>query len=66
MAADGKVYMSSQSGKATVLKAAAQWEILASHDFEEEVYATPAIVDNRLYVRTRNALYCFEDGAERR
>ena len=66
VAADGKVYMISQSGKATVLKAAAQWEILASHDFEEEVYATPAIVDNRLYVRTRNALYCFQDGAEKR
>lgn len=64
VAADGKVYMISQSGKATVLKAGAQWEVLASHDFGEEVYATPAIVDNRLYIRTRNALYCFARPSE--
>jgi outer membrane protein assembly factor BamB len=57
--ADGKVYMISQLGKATVLQAGAQWNILATHDFGEEVYATPAIVDNRLYIRTRNMLYCF-------
>ncbi|MDE0434932.1 MAG: PQQ-binding-like beta-propeller repeat protein [Bryobacterales bacterium] len=56
--ADGKVYMISQLGQATVLKAGAQWEILTSHDFGEEVYATPAIVENRLYIRTRNTLYC--------
>ena len=66
VAADGKVYMISQSGQATVLKAGAQWEILATHDFEEQVYATPAIVDSRLYVRTRNALYCFADSSETR
>ena len=64
--ADGKVYMMSQSGQATVLKAGGQWEILASHDFEDEVYATPAIVDNRIYVRTRNTLYCFEDRSGQR
>ena len=58
--ADGKVYMISQMGKATVLRAGRQWEILSSHDFEEEVYATPAISDNRIYVRTKNTLYCFE------
>ena len=61
--ADGKVYMISQLGKATVVKAGGQWEIIASHDFEDEVYATPAIVDNRIYLRTRNTLYCFEDRA---
>jgi hypothetical protein len=43
----------------TVLKAAHQWEIVASADFEDECYATPAIVDDRIYVRTRASLYCF-------
>jgi outer membrane protein assembly factor BamB len=56
----GKVYMSSQAGKITVLKAGPQWEVLAMNDMDDEVYATPAPVDNRLYVRTRNWLYCFE------
>ena len=59
--AAGKVYMLSQQGKAVVLKAAPQWEILAINDLEEECYATPAIADNRLYLRTRSALYCFEE-----
>jgi outer membrane protein assembly factor BamB len=57
----GKVYMISQNGQATVLKAGEQWEILALNDLEDECYATPAIVDNRIYVRTRGMLFCFEE-----
>lgn len=57
----GKVYMISQSGKATVLKAGGQWDILSLNDLEEECYATPAIAGNRLYIRTQSALYCFEE-----
>ncbi len=59
--AAGKVYMISQQGKAVVLKAGAQWEILAVNDMEEECYATPAIVDDRIYLRTNSALYCFAE-----
>jgi outer membrane protein assembly factor BamB len=57
----GKVYLFSQTGKATVLKAGAHWEILASNDMDEETFATPAPVGSRLYVRTRSGLYCFEE-----
>jgi len=42
-----------------VLKADAQWEILATSDLDEEVWATPAIAGGNLYIRTRNALYAF-------
>ncbi len=59
VAADGKIYLVSASGKATVLKAGAQWEILAVNDLDEEVWATPAIAGSNLYIRTRNALYSF-------
>lgn len=59
--AAGKIYMISQNGKAVVLKAGGEWEILAVNDMEDDCYATPAIVDNRLYIRTRNTLYCFEE-----
>jgi len=59
VAADGKVFLVSASGKVTVLKAGAQWEILAMNDLDEEVWATPAIAGNNLYIRTRNALYSF-------
>ena len=58
--AAGKVVLISQSGVATVIKAAADWEIESTNDMDEPVFATPAIVDGRMYLRTRSALYCFE------
>jgi outer membrane protein assembly factor BamB len=59
VAADGKVFTVSEAGKVTVLQAGAQWEVLAENDLHEECYATPAIADGRLYIRTREALYGF-------
>jgi outer membrane protein assembly factor BamB len=59
--AAGKVFLLSQQGKATVIRAGADWEILASNDLEDETYSTPAIVDGKLYIRTRRALYCFAE-----
>ncbi|MBA2558236.1 MAG: PQQ-binding-like beta-propeller repeat protein [Chloroflexi bacterium] len=59
VAADGKVYVANQEGKITVLKAGAQWEVLAVNDLGDEVNATPALAGGRIYVRTRGAVYCF-------
>ncbi|MEP7363677.1 MAG: PQQ-binding-like beta-propeller repeat protein [Acidobacteriota bacterium] len=56
----GKVILVSQSGVATVVKAGADWEIEATNDMDEQVFATPAVIDGRMYLRTRGALYCFE------
>ena len=64
VAADGKVFLVSASGKVTVLKADAQWEILAMNDLDEEVWATPAIAGGNLYIRTRNSLYSFGASAK--
>jgi len=64
VAADGKIFLVSASGKVTVLKADAQWEILAMNDLDEEVWATPAIAGGNLYIRTRNALYSFGASAK--
>jgi hypothetical protein len=43
----------------TVLKAAAEWEVLQVNDLGEEIRATPALSDGRIYVRTHSSLYCF-------
>ena len=59
VAGGGHVYLLSQPGKLTVVKAGAEWEIVSSADFDEECYATPAIVGDTMYLRTRSALYCF-------
>ena len=48
-----------QKPKRTVIRAGRDWEVLAVNDMDDEVYATPAPVDGRLYLRTKSALYCF-------
>ncbi len=63
VAADGKIYAMSEAGKAVVIKPGAQWEILKVNDLEDTCYATPAIADNRLYIRTHGSLYCFAKGS---
>ncbi len=62
VAADGKIFLVSESGKVTVLKAGRDWEILSVNDLGEDCYATPAIGENAIYIRTRTALYCFSTG----
>ena len=57
--ADGKLYLISQDGTVSVVKAAGEWEVLEVNPLGEEVFATPAIVDGKIYVRTQSALYCF-------
>lgn len=57
--ADGKVYLVSQDGTVSVVKAAGEWEVLAVNALGDEVFATPAIADGKLYMRTKSALYCF-------
>lgn len=59
VAADGKVFLVSESGKVTVLKAGQQWEILAVNDLGEPVFATPALAGGRIVIRTQRALYSF-------
>jgi outer membrane protein assembly factor BamB len=59
VAADGKVFAANQEGKIAVIRAGTEWEVIAVNDLEEECYATPAIVDGDLYVRTGSALYRF-------
>ena len=46
-------------GQVAVIKAGGDWEMLALNAMDDEVFATPAPLDRRLYLRTRSALYCF-------
>jgi outer membrane protein assembly factor BamB len=59
VAADGKIYIASQEGHLSVIKSGRNWEVLARNDMDDEVFATPALVDGKIYVRTKSALYCF-------
>jgi len=57
VAADGKIYLTSESGKIAVVSADPELNLLSVNDLGEECYATPAIANAGLYVRTREALY---------
>jgi outer membrane protein assembly factor BamB len=59
VAGDGKVFLASHPGVVAVLRAGGQQELLAANQLGEEIFATPAIADGKLYVRTVSALYCF-------
>ena len=61
MAADGKVFLIDEEGRLTVLSADPECRTLHTADFGEKAFATPAIVGNRLYLRTNGHLYCFGD-----
>jgi hypothetical protein len=45
-----------------VLKTGDTFEIVARNEFPEGIYATPALSEDRLFVRTKTGLYCI--GAE--
>jgi outer membrane protein assembly factor BamB len=62
VAADGKIYVVSQSGKVSVLKAGVELEILAVNDLHEECYASPALGPGEIYIRTQSTLYAFRAG----
>jgi hypothetical protein len=48
------------TGKLTVVKAGGEKpEILHQAQFGERIYASPALAGDRLYLRTRSALYAF-------
>jgi outer membrane protein assembly factor BamB len=64
--ADGHIYIASLPGKLTVIQTGGDKpEILHQAEFGERIFATPAIVGNRIYLRTQSHLYAFGDAANR-
>jgi outer membrane protein assembly factor BamB len=61
--AGGKLYLVSAEGKVTVLSAQGEWAVLAVNDLKDEAFATPAISNGRIFVRTRSSLFCFRSSA---
>jgi outer membrane protein assembly factor BamB len=59
VAADGKIFIASNSGTVAVLKAGGDQELIAANKLDEDIFATPAVADGRIYIRTVAGLYCF-------
>jgi hypothetical protein len=59
--AGGRIYTVAGDGRISVLTLGANPKILATNDMQDHVYATPAIVDGTIYVRTHAALFAFRE-----
>jgi outer membrane protein assembly factor BamB len=58
--ADGKIYNLSEEGNVTVMKAGPEFEVLAVNKLDNHALASPVAVDNQLFIRTDDYLYCFQ------
>ncbi len=57
--ANGRIYIASTKGVITVFESGETLQVLARNDLEESIFATPAVVENKLYVRTVKHMYAF-------
>jgi outer membrane protein assembly factor BamB len=63
---DGRVYVASQKGTVSVIDAdrdATQLHVLARNEMGEQVFATPAVVEGIIYLRTEKHLFAFGETA---
>ena len=53
-----KVYCCSKEGELTVIKASDKLEPVSSYKFDDGIYASPAVENGNLLIRTFSKLYC--------
>ncbi len=59
--ADGKIYAVNEEGSTTVVEAGGEYETLAVNRLGSHMLASPVAVDDRLYLRTADHLYCIAE-----
>ncbi len=59
--ASDRLYLCSLEGEVSVVTLADKPETLSHAKFGERIYATPAIADNTIYLRTASKLYAFHE-----
>ena len=58
LAADGKIYVTSEEGITTVLQAGAEAKVLATNSLSEKILASPVAAAGALFLRSDKHLYC--------
>lgn len=58
--ADGRIYLLDEEGKTTVIAPGKKYEVLATNSLEGRTLATPAMVDQAIFLRTDTHLYRIE------
>lgn len=59
VAAGGTLFFTTRAGAVVVVARGGDLTVKAVNDLKEDTYATPALADGRIYVRTTQALYAF-------
>ena len=60
VAGDGKVYFTNLNGVVVVIKAGAEFAVLAKNALGEAVVASPAVSNGQIFLRGEKHLYCIE------
>ena len=63
--ADGKIYITSEDGVTTVLKAGPKFEILAENNIDEYTLSSIAVSEGQLFLRGDKHLYCIGTRAKK-
>ena len=58
VAFEDKILLTSEEGDTYVIKAGAKHEVIRTNSLGEPVYASPAIADEKLFIRGEKNLYC--------
>lgn len=59
--ADGRIYVSSEEGKTTVLEAGSEFKPIATNQLGDGFMASPAVAGRALFLRSRSHLYRIEE-----
>lgn len=58
---EDRVYISDLSGKTQIFRMADRFELLATAELGEDIYATPAFQGRRIYIRGLSHLFCIQE-----
>jgi outer membrane protein assembly factor BamB len=64
VAGDGKIFVVGENGFVIVLAQGPELKILAKNDLGEPCIASPAIADGRIFIRSREKLFCVSEEAK--
>jgi outer membrane protein assembly factor BamB len=59
--ADGHIYLTARNGVVSVIKAGKEFEMVSQNDIGEDLSASPAISNGRIYLRSFDALWAIGD-----
>jgi outer membrane protein assembly factor BamB len=61
VAANGFIYIAGYNGKMKILKAGDKFELAGEYDFKDKIAATPAIIGNTIFIRTKTQLLSYSN-----